>query len=153
MRGLRARDTAGAGLAEERDGRWYLTEKGRGLAAAMHEAARAHYATLAPLPKEELAELARLLDRAFVAAAKATEPDKRIHTAFAFGYRDGEPPAGALAQLDAAGYRPWQGGGDPHHAAPGAGGGPRAPGEGAPRGGAGGAGGGGPPPGPLTPHS
>jgi len=29
----------GAGLAEERDGRWYLTEKGRGLAAAMHEAA------------------------------------------------------------------------------------------------------------------
>jgi hypothetical protein len=107
----------GAGLAEERDGRWYLTEKGRGLAAAMHEAARAHYATLAPLPKEELAELARLLDRAFVAAAKALEPDKRIHTAFAFGYRDGEPPAGSFAQLDAAVYGLWQVRDDCHMAA------------------------------------
>src|SRR5438477_408012 len=63
----------GAGLAEERDGRWYLTEKGRGLAAAMHEAARAHYATLTPIPKGELAELGRLLDRAFFAGAKATD--------------------------------------------------------------------------------
>ena len=76
----------GAGLAEERNGRWYLTEKGRGLAAAMHEAARAHYATLSPIPKEQLAELARLLDRTFLVAAKAAEPAKRLHTPFAFGY-------------------------------------------------------------------
>ena len=98
----------GAGLAEERDGRWYLTEKGRGLTAAMHEAARAHYATLAPLPKDELAELARLLDRAFFAAARASEPAKRQHTPFAFAYRGEEPPTGSFAQLDAAVYGLWQ---------------------------------------------
>jgi hypothetical protein len=107
----------GAGLAEERDGRWYLTEKGRGLAAAMHEAARAHYATLAPLPKEELAELAHLLDRTFFAAAKAVEPANRRHTPFAFGYRGEEPPHGSFAQLDAAVYGLWQVRDDCHMAA------------------------------------
>jgi hypothetical protein len=107
----------GAGLAEERNGRWFLTEKGRGLAAAMHEAARAHYATLAPLPKEDLAELARLLDRAFFAAAKAPEPAKRQHTPFAFGYRGDDPPAGSFAHLDAAIYGLWQVRDDCHMAA------------------------------------
>jgi hypothetical protein len=107
----------GAGLAGERDGRWYLTEKGRSLAAAMHEAARAHYAVLTPLPKEELAELARLLDRAFFAAAKAVEPANRRHTPFAFGYRSDEPPAGSFAQLDAAVYGLWQIRDDCHMAA------------------------------------
>ena len=107
----------GAGLAEERKGRWYLTERGRGLAAAMHEAARAHYAGLAPLPKDDLAELARLLDRAFFAAAKATEPAERLHTPFAFGYRGDEPPAGSFAQLDAAVYGLWQVRDDCHVAA------------------------------------
>src|SRR5438445_11501355 len=107
----------GAGLAEERTGRWFLTEKGRSLAAAMHAAARAHYATLAPLPKGELAELAGLLDRAFRAGAKASEPTKRVHTPFAFGYRGDQPPAGALAQLDAALQRRRQVPGDSHMAA------------------------------------
>ena len=107
----------GAGLAEERDGRWYLTEKGRGLAAAMHEAARAHYATLAPLPKEELAELARLLDRAVLAAAKSSEPAVRMHTPFAFGYRGDEPQPGSFAALDAAIYGLWQVRDDCHIAA------------------------------------
>ena len=107
----------GAGLAEERDGRWYLTEKGRGLAAAMHEAARAYYATLTPLPKDELAELARLLDRAFLVAAKAPEPAKRQHTPFAFGYRGEDAPAGSFAQLDAAVYGLWQVRDDCHMAA------------------------------------
>jgi hypothetical protein len=107
----------GAGLAEERSGRWYLTEKGRGLAAAMHEAARAHYAALAPLPKEELAELARLLDQAFFAAARASEPAKRQHTPFAFGYRGDDPPAGSFAHLDAAVYGLWQVRDDCHMAA------------------------------------
>jgi len=107
----------GAGLAEERNGRWYLTERGRGLAAAMQEAARAHYAALAPLPKEELAELAGLLDRAFFAAAKAAEPARRPHTPFAFGYRGDDPPAGSFAQLDAAVYGLWQVRDDCHMAA------------------------------------
>jgi Helix-turn-helix family len=107
----------GAGLAQEREGRWYLTEKGRGLAAAMHEAARAHYATLTPLPKEELAELARLLDKAFVAAAKSPEPAKRQHTPFAFAYRGDDPPEGSFAQLDAAIYGLWQVRDDCHMAA------------------------------------
>jgi hypothetical protein len=107
----------GAGLAEERSGRWFLTEKGRGLAAAMHEAARAHYATLAPLPKDELAELARLLDRAFHAAAKAPEPQMRQHTPFAFGYRGDDPTPGSFAHLDAAVYGLWQVRDDCHMAA------------------------------------
>ena len=107
----------GAGLAEERGGRWYLTERGRGLAAAMHEAARAHYATLTPLPKNELAELARLLDRAFFATAKAGEPAQRMHTPFAFGYRGDDPQDGSFAQLDAAVYGLWQVRDDCHIAA------------------------------------
>lgn len=98
----------GAGLAEERDGRWHLTAKGRALAKQMHDAARAHYATLAPLPREELADLARLLDRAFKAGATSSEPRERRHTPFAFGYRGGEPPDGSFAQLDAAVYGLWQ---------------------------------------------
>jgi len=107
----------GAGLVEERDGRWHLTEKGRGLAQAMHEAARAHYATLAVLPQEELSELARLLDRAFLAAAKAEEPRERRHTPWAFAYRGDDPPAGSFAQLDAAVYGLWQVRDDCHMAA------------------------------------
>src|SRR5256712_14202249 len=94
----------GAGLVEERDGRWHLTDKGRGLAQAMHEAARAHYATLAVLPQEELSELARLLDRAFLPAARSPDPRERKHTPFAFAYRADDPPAGSFAQLDAAIY-------------------------------------------------
>jgi hypothetical protein len=107
----------GAGLAEERNGRWHLTEKGRGLAAAMHEATSAHYASLEPLPRAELAELASLLDRAFFAVAKAVEPSQRLHTPFAFGYRADAPPPGSFAQLDAAVYGLWQVRDDCHIAA------------------------------------
>lgn len=107
----------GAGLVQERDGRWQLTERGRGLAQAMHEAARAHYATLAVLPEEELSDLARLLDRAFLAGATSPEPRERKHTPFAFGYRGDDPPAGSFAQLDAAVYGLWQVRDDCHVAA------------------------------------
>src|SRR2546427_10600561 len=44
----------GAGLVEERDGRWHLTDKGRGLGQAMPEAARAHDAPPARAPQVEL---------------------------------------------------------------------------------------------------
>jgi hypothetical protein len=107
----------GAGLVEERGGRWYLTNKGRQLARAMHDAARSHYASLSPLSKSELAELARLLDRAFRAGADAAEPRVRLHTPFAFGYRGEEPPDGSFAQLDAAVYGLWQVRDDSHVAA------------------------------------
>ena len=107
----------GAGLADERNGRWFLTERGRGLAAAMREAAQAHYATLVPLPKEELAQLATLLDRAFTAGATASEPAERLHTPFAFNYRGDDPPVGSFAQLDAAIYGLWQVRDDSHIAA------------------------------------
>jgi hypothetical protein len=106
-----------AGLAAERDGRWHLTAKGRDVAREMHEAARAHYMTLAPLPYDELSELARLLERAFQAAASAGEPKERPHTPFAFGYRGDEPPDGSFAQLDAALYGLWQVRDDCHMAA------------------------------------
>ena len=107
----------GAGLAEERDGRWHLTVKGRELARAMHEAARAHYETLAPVAADELARLATLLDRAFAAAARAPEPHERKHTPFAFAYRGDEPRSGSFAQLDAAIYGLWQIRDDCHMAA------------------------------------
>ncbi|TMF27463.1 MAG: hypothetical protein E6I28_03410 [Chloroflexi bacterium] len=108
----------GAGLAEERGGRWYLTGKGRELAREMRDAARAHYATLAPIPKDELALLARLLDRAFESGVKASEPRERMHTPFAIAYRAGDdPPDGSFAQLDAAIYGLWQVRDDCHFAA------------------------------------
>jgi hypothetical protein len=107
----------GAGLAEERDGRWHLTAKGRDLAVGMHKAARDHYATLTPIPKKDLAELARLLDRAFLVAAEASEPARRQHTPFAFGYRGDDPEPGSFAQLDAAVYGLWQVRDDAHMAA------------------------------------
>ncbi|HEY7624485.1 MAG TPA: hypothetical protein VIA63_05620 [Candidatus Limnocylindria bacterium] len=107
----------GAGLAEERSGRWFLTPKGKDLAKELHEAAREHYASLDVLPKAELAELAGLLDRAFKVSAKASEPAKRQHTPFAFGYRGDEPAPGSFAQLDAAIYGLWQVRDDCHMAA------------------------------------
>ncbi|TME91778.1 MAG: hypothetical protein E6I40_12535 [Chloroflexi bacterium] len=98
----------GAGLVEEKDGRWHLTAKGRDLARRQHDAAREHYATLAPLPPHELTRLAGLLDRAFAATARAPEPSRRIHTPWALAYRDGEPAPGSFAQLDAAIFGLWQ---------------------------------------------
>jgi hypothetical protein len=107
----------GAGLVEERDGRWHLTPKGAELARGMQAATRAHYATLTPLPASELAELSRLLDEAFRSAARAGEPARRLHTPFAFAYRADEPPPGSFAQLDAAVYGLWQVRDDCHMAA------------------------------------
>ena len=109
--------TRAAGLTEERDGRWYLTKKGEAVAGEMHDAARDHYATLAPIPKDELADLARLLDRAFLAAARSVDPARRIHTPFAFAYRRDAAPDGSFAQLDAAVYGLWQVRDDCHVAA------------------------------------
>src|SRR5947207_7712502 len=83
----------------------------------MHEAARAHYATLTPITSGAHAELGRLLDRAFFAGAKATEPTRRQHTPFALSYRADDPPAGSFAQLDAAVYGLWQVRDDCHMAA------------------------------------
>jgi hypothetical protein len=107
----------GAGLAEERNGRWHLTAKGGELARRQHEAARQHYATIAPLPKDELAKLTRLLDRAFQAAARAAEPRERLRTPWAFAYRADDPPEGSFAQLDAAVFGLWQVRDDCHIAA------------------------------------
>ena len=109
--------TRAAGLTEERDGRWCLTAKGQALAREMHDAARAHYATLTPIAKDDLAELATLLDRAFEAAARAPEPARRVHTPWARAYRGDEPQAGSFAQLDAAIYGLWQVRDDCHMAA------------------------------------
>jgi helix-turn-helix protein len=107
----------GAGLAEERAGSWQLTEKGRQLARRQHEAAREHYRTLAPLPDEELAKLAALLDSAFAAAARAPLPEERLRTPWAFAYRAEDPPPGSFAELDAAVFGLWQVRDDCHMAA------------------------------------
>jgi helix-turn-helix protein len=107
----------GAGLVEERGGRWHVTGKGRAIADELHREARAHYETLRPVAPEDLAELARLLDKAFNAAARAPEPSRRMHTPFAFAYRRDEPAPGSFAQLDAAIYGLWQVRDDCHMAA------------------------------------
>jgi DNA-binding MarR family transcriptional regulator len=97
-----------AGLAEERGGRWHLTAKGSDLARRQHLAAREHYRTLSPLPASELDKLARLLDRAFEATARADEPTHRTHTAWGFAYRGDNTDGGSFAQLDASVYGLWQ---------------------------------------------
>jgi hypothetical protein len=107
----------GAGLVEERGGRWHLTAKGEAVAKGLHDAARAYYETLRPIAENDLAELARLLDRAFQAASRAKEPAQRMHTPFAFAYRGEEPRQGSFAQLDAAIYGLWQVRDDCHMAA------------------------------------
>jgi hypothetical protein len=98
---------SGAGLLEERDGRWSLTEKGREALAELRSALDAHYAALAPLPAGDLERLATLLDQAYASGQAATEPALRDHRHRAARYRWREPGS-AFARLDAAVYGLWQ---------------------------------------------
>jgi len=106
---LRTTAAAGesAGLIAWADGRWTLTEKGATAVSELRHAIDAHYASLAPIAKDELDRLAALLDAAYQAAAGSAEPATREHTPRAARYRWQEPSS-AMARLDAAIYGLWQ---------------------------------------------
>lgn len=96
-----------AGLITWAGGRWSLTDKGRTALDEFRRAIDAHFATLSPIPADELEELAGLLDQAFRASSVSAEPKTREHTPRAARYRWQEPSS-ALARLDAAVYGLWQ---------------------------------------------
>ncbi len=96
-----------AGLLTWADGRWSLTSKGTSAVGELRRAIDAHFASLAPIAKDELERIAALLDAAYQAAAASKEPATRDHTPRAARYRWQEPSS-AMARLDAAVYGLWQ---------------------------------------------
>lgn len=96
-----------AGLITWSDGRWSLTSSGRTALDAFRRAIDTHYASLAPIPLGELAELAGLLDQAYRAGTAAADPKTREHTPRGARYRWQEPTS-SMARLDAAIYGLWQ---------------------------------------------
>lgn len=107
----------GAGLVEERDGRFHATEKAREHARRHHAAARAHLETLEPIPLALLARLADLLERAFLASAAAAPAAPHAHIPRAFRYREGTASAHPMVALDNAIYGLWMVRDDCHVAA------------------------------------
>ena len=106
---LRASLTAAesVGLVRWGDGRWSLTDKGKAAVDEMRHAMEAHYASLAPIPADELDRLARLFEAALAALSTSDAPKTREHTPRAARYRYKEPTS-PLARLDAAIYGLWQ---------------------------------------------
>lgn len=96
-----------AGLIASDGARWMLTERGRRVVDEHRRALAAHYATLAPIDADDLAELGELLEDAFAAGARAPRPATRPHTARALRYRRAAPTSD-FARLDAAVYALWQ---------------------------------------------
>lgn len=95
------------GLVTWGDGRWSLTDKGRGAVDEFRHAIDRYFAGLSPIDAPDLERLARLLDDALAACATAPEPKTRDHTPRAARYRWQEPSS-AFARLDAAIYGLWQ---------------------------------------------
>ena len=107
----------GAGLVEERDGRFHATELAREHGRLLHAAARGHLETLQPITLPQLTRLADLLERAFLAAAAAAPAAPQPHTPRAFRYREGTAPTHPLVVLDNAVYGLWMVRDDCHVAA------------------------------------
>lgn len=109
---------AGAGLVEERGGRWRQTAKGREYMTRLRAAAHAHFASLRTIAEDDLRRLADLLERAFQACAQAPEPppDRILR---AKRWRDDEhyPPPNPLAALENAVQGLWSFRDDCHIAA------------------------------------
>ncbi len=96
-----------AGIISWAGGRWSLTDKGRTALDDFRRAIDAHFASLSPIPADELEQLAGLLDQALRAASASAEPTTREHTPRAARYRWQEPSS-AMARLDAAIFGLWQ---------------------------------------------
>ena len=105
-----------AGLVDENNGRWDLTQKGRDLAKRVRREADAYLASLpSPLSADDLARLASLLARAFDATAAGLE--RRWHSHIPRAARmtgDGTHP---MVALENAIYGLWQARDDCHMAA------------------------------------
>jgi len=102
----------GAGLVDETGGRWRLTTKGRELDARFRKELAAYFATLEPLPRNDLARLASLLGEALAAIERSDVP--KDHLRRAARYRgDGKSP---MAALDDAVFGLWQARDDCHMA-------------------------------------
>ncbi len=105
-----------AGLVDERNGRWDLTQAGEALVRRVRREADAYLAGLAsPIPADDLARLAMLLKRAFEATAAGLE--RRWHSHIPRAARmagDGSHP---MVALENAVYGLWQARDDCHMAA------------------------------------
>jgi hypothetical protein len=106
----------GAGLVEEKDGRWDLTPRGRDLMTRVRREADAYLASLpSPLSHEELTRLASLLARAFEATVANLESRWHLHIARAKRMAgNGSHP---MVALENAVYGLWQARDDCHMAA------------------------------------
>ncbi|MGH2499317.1 MAG: helix-turn-helix domain-containing protein, partial [Candidatus Limnocylindria bacterium] len=104
-------------LVERAGERTRLTARGRELGERLRDATARHFASLRPIEEDELTRLADLLERAFQAAAVATEPERREHTARAFRFRGRAAPSSPLAALDHAVFGLWMVRDDCHLAA------------------------------------
>jgi hypothetical protein len=105
-----------AGLVDEKNGRWDLTQAGEALVRRVRREADAYLAGLtSPIPADDLARLASLLKRAFEATAAALE--RRWHSHIPRAARmagDGSHP---MVALENAIYGIWQARDDCHMAA------------------------------------
>lgn len=105
-----------AGLVAEKDGRWDLTPKGHQLVTRVRQEADAYLAGLpSPLPAQDLARLATLLQRAFEATAGALEP--RWHSHIPRAARMAGNARHPMVALENAVYGIWQARDDCHMAA------------------------------------
>ena len=105
-----------AGLVDEKNGRWDLTQAGRDLTSRVRREADAYLASLpSPLQSDDLARLGSLLARAFEATAAGLE--RRWHSHIPRAARmagDGKHP---MVALENAIYGLWQARDDCHMAA------------------------------------
>jgi hypothetical protein len=105
-----------AGLVDEKNGRWDLTQAGEALVRRVRREADAYLAGLtSPIPADDLARLASLLKRAFEATAAGLE--RRWHSHIPRAARmagDGSHP---MVALENAIYGIWQARDDCHMAA------------------------------------
>ena len=105
-----------AGLVDEKDGRWDLTQAGRDLVARVRREADAYLASLpSPLPTEELARLASLLASAFEATAASL--DRRWHSHIPRAARMAGEGKHPMVAVENAVYGLWQARDDCHMAA------------------------------------
>lgn len=107
----------GAKLITKREGRWVATEHGRDLALRSRKASDEHLGTVATIPPDEAVRLGELLERAFQAATRATEPAVKDRVPLGLGFRHGHTPSHALATIDQAVYGLWMFRDDCHIAA------------------------------------
>jgi hypothetical protein len=105
-----------AGLVVESDGRWDLTQAGEALVRRVRREADAYLAGLpSPIPTEDLARLALLLQRAFEATAAGLE--RRWHSHIPRAARMAGDGSHAMVALENAVYALWQARDDCHMAA------------------------------------